>query len=254
VNIPDYRLYAYEGGEPVLQMRVVVGDEYENATPVFADSMTSVVFRPYWYVPPRIVVDELIPRVRKKRSYLARHHYEVLDASPESRVLNPRRINWSRVDPRTIRVRQKPGSTNHLGLVKFIFPNQFAVYLHDSPLRNQFARARRTSSHGCVWLEKPVELAEYVLAGQDDWDRKRIEDAMAGTQPVGDGKSGDGRAVALAQPVPVYLVYLTALVQDGVLNFRPDPYDKDRKPMAALGKLVPTDPALCEELQKLLEG
>jgi murein L,D-transpeptidase YcbB/YkuD len=254
VNIPEYRLSAYEGGKPVLQMRVVVGDEYENATPVFADSMTSLVFRPYWYVPQRIVVEELIPRVRKKRSYLVRHGFEVLDAGRESLVLNPRRINWSRVDPGKIRVRQKPGNTNHLGLVKFIFPNQFAVYLHDSPARNLFARARRTSSHGCVWLEKPVELAEYVLAGQDGWDRVRIREAMAAADPAGDGKSGDGRTVALAQPVPVYLVYLTALVQDGVLNFRPDPYGKDRKPMAALGKLVPTDPRLREEILKLLEG
>jgi L,D-transpeptidase YcbB len=245
VNIPDYRLYAYEGGKPVLQMRVVVGDEYENATPVFADSMTSVVFRPYWYVPQRIVTEELIPQARKRRSWLARHHYEVLDPARDSLVLNPRRINWARVDLRKIRVREKPGSANHLGLVKFIFPNQYAVYLHDSPFRDLFARARRTSSHGCVWLEKPVELAEYVLAGQRGWDRKSIRDAMAG---------GDERTVALAQPVPVYLVYLTAVVQDGVLNFRSDPYGKDREPMAALGKLVPTDPALGRELQKLLEG
>jgi murein L,D-transpeptidase YcbB/YkuD len=149
-------------------------------------------------------------------------------------------------------VRQKPGSTNYLGSVKFIFPNQFAVYLHDSPTRDLFARARRTSSHGCVWLEKPEELAEYVLAGQDGWDQKKIRNAMAGAEQAGDGEGGDDRTVTLKQPVPVYLVYLTALVQDGVLNFRSDPYAKDREPMAALGKLVPTDPGLCDELQKLL--
>jgi L,D-transpeptidase YcbB len=254
VNIPDYTLSAYEGGKPVLQMRVVVGDEYENATPVFADSMTSVVFRPYWYVPQRILVEEVIPRVRKKRSYLARHHYEVVDAKRESLVLNPRRINWSRVDPTRIRLRQKPGSTNHLGLVKFMFPNQFAVYLHDTPTRELFARPTRTSSHGCVWVQKPVELAEYVLAGQDHWNQKKIRAAMATAHSADSGGSADGATVTLERPVPVYIVYLTALVRDGVLNFRRDPYGKDREAMARLGKLVPTDPRLCEELQHLLPG
>jgi murein L,D-transpeptidase YcbB/YkuD len=254
VNIPDYKLYAYDGGKPVLKMRVVVGDEYENATPVFADSMTFVVFRPYWYVPQRILVEELIPRIRKKRSYLVRHNFEVLDAKRESSVLNPRRIKWSRVDPTKIRMRQKPGSTNHLGLVKFMFPNQFAVYLHDTPTRKLFTRPERTLSHGCVWVEKPVELAEYVLAGQDDWNEKKIRDAMETAHSAGDGGSADGPTVTLVRPVPVYIVYLTALVRDGVLNFRRDPYGKDREAIARLGKLLPTDPRLCEELQKLLEG
>jgi L,D-transpeptidase YcbB len=231
-----------------------VGDEYENATPVFADSMTFVVFRPYWYVPQRILVEEVIPRIRKKRSYLVRHNFEVVDAKRESLVLNPRRIKWSRVDPTKIRMRQKPGSSNHLGLVKFVFPNQFAVYLHDTPARKLFTRPKRTLSHGCVWVEKPVELAEYVLAGQDDWNEKKIRDAMETAHSAGDGGSADGPTVTLARPVPVYMVYLTALVRDGVLNFRRDPYGKDREAFGRLGKLLPTNPRLCEELQKLLEG
>jgi L,D-transpeptidase YcbB len=255
VNIPDYELYAYDRGKLVLKMPVVVGDEYENATPVFADSMTFMVFRPYWHVPQRILVEELIPRTRKKRSYLVRNDFEVLDAKRESVVLNPRRINWSRVDPTKIRMRQKPGSpTNPLGLVKFMFPNQFAVYLHDTPTRQLFTRSERALSHGCVWVENPVDLAEYVLAGQDGWDEKKIREAMETAHSAGEAGSLEGDTVALERPVPVYIVYLTAFVRDGDLNFRRDPYGKAREALARLGKLSPSDPRLCEELQKLLEG
>jgi L,D-transpeptidase YcbB len=178
----------------------------------------------------------------------------VLDAKRESLVLNPRRINWSRVDPTKIRMRQKPGSTNHLGLVKFMFPNQFAVYLHDTPTRQLFTRPERTLSHGCVWVEKPVELAEYVLAGQDDWDEKKIREAMEATHSAGEQGSVEGDTIALERPVPVYIVYLTAFVRDGDLNFRRDPYGKAREALARLGKVSPSDPRLCEELQKLLKG
>jgi murein L,D-transpeptidase YcbB/YkuD len=254
VNIPDYQLFAYDGGTQVLKMRVVVGDEYENATPVFADSMTFVVFRPYWYVPQRILVEEMIPEIRKKRSYLVRHNLEVIDAKRESRVLDPRRINWSRVDVTQIRVRQKPGNTNHLGLVKFMFPNQFAVYLHDTPTRKLFRRSNRKGSHGCVWVEQPVELADYVLAGQDDWNEQKIREAMETAHSAGEEGSPDGRTVTLVRPIPIYLVYLTAFVQDGVLNFRGDSYGKDREAIARLGRPRPSDPGLCEELQKLIEG
>jgi murein L,D-transpeptidase YcbB/YkuD len=255
VNIPDYELYAYNGGQPALKMRVVVGDEYENATPVFADSMRFVVFRPYWYVPQRILVREIIPRIKRKRSYLVRHSFEVVEAKRESRVLNPRRINWSRVDTTRIRVRQKGGSTtNPLGLVKFMFPNQFAVYLHDTPTRKLFKRPKRTLSHGCVWVEKPVELADYVFAGQDDWDEKKIREAMETAPSAGEEGSADGHTVALERPVPVYIVYLTAFVREGVVNFRRDPYGMDREAIARLGKPSPSNPRLCEELQKLVEG
>ena len=254
VNIPDYELYAYNAGKPALRMRVAVGDEYENATPVFADSMTFVVFRPYWYVPRRILMEEMIPKIRRKRSYLAWHDLEVVDARRDSLVLNPRRINWAHPDVNRIRVRQKPGSRNHLGLVKFMFPNQFAVYLHDTPIRKAFARSRRTESHGCVWVEKPVELADFVLAGQGDWNDSTVRQAMQ-PEPSPMGRRGaEGQTVKLERPVPVYIVYLTAFVRDGVLNFRADPYGKDREAMARLGKVTPSDPGLCEELQKLVGG
>jgi murein L,D-transpeptidase YcbB/YkuD len=254
VNIPDYKLSAYDAGKPVLTMRVVVGDEYDNATPVFADLMTYLVFRPYWLVPQRIFVREILPRVRKQRSYLARQGYEVVAAKRGSVVLNPRRINWRRVDLRKIRLRQKPGNTNHLGLVKFMFPNQFAIYLHDTPTRNLFTGRKRTLSHGCVWVEKPIDLADYVLAGQEGWNEMKVRQAMVTTHSATDGASVDGNTVTLARPVPVYLVYLTAFVRDGVVNFRRDPYGKDRQAIARLGKLTPTDPSLCEELQKVLGG
>ena len=255
VNIPDYKLYAYEAGEPVLVMRVVVGDEYRSATPVFADSMTSVVFRPYWYVPHRILVREIVPRVRRKRSYLVRNHFEVVDAKQESRVLNPRRINWSRVDFRKVRVRQRGGSpTNPLGLVKFMFPNQFAVYLHDTPSRKSFGSPQRAESHGCVWVEKPVELADYVLARQGAWNPTTIRQAMLKAQPASQAGRVDGRSVTLDQPLPVYIVYFTAFVRDGILNFRPDPYDRDREAIARLGKLSSSNHRLCEELLKLIGG
>ena len=254
VNIPDYKLSAYDAGKPVLTMRVVVGDEYDNATPVFADLMTYLVFRPYWLVPQRIFVREILPRLRKQRSYLARQGYEVVAAKRGSVVLNPRRINWRRVDLRKIRLRQKPGNTNHLGLVKFMFPNQFAIYLHDTPTRNLFTGRKRTLSHGCVWVEKPLDLADYVLAGQEGWNEMKVRQAMVTTHSATDGASVDGNTVTLARPVPVYLVYLTAFVRDGVVNFRRDPYGKDRQAIARLGKLTPTDPSLCEELQKVLGG
>jgi L,D-transpeptidase YcbB len=158
------------------------------------------------------------------------------------------------VDISQIRVRQKPGSTNHLGLVKFMFPNQFAVYLHDTPTRKLFYRPKRARSHGCVWVEKPVELADYVLAGQHDWNEEKIRETMETPHSAGESGSADGHTVTLERPVPVYIVYLTAFVRDGVLSFRRDPYGKDREAIPRLGKLLPTDPRLCEELQKLLEG
>jgi murein L,D-transpeptidase YcbB/YkuD len=132
-----------------------------------------------------------------------------------------------------------------------MFPNQYAVYLHDTPTPEAFDRPKRTLSHGCVWVEKPVELADYVFAGQDDWDEKKIREAME-TVPADEEERVEGHKVTLKRPVPVYIVYLTAFVREGVLNFRRDPYGKAREALARLGELRPTDPRPCEELLRLL--
>jgi murein L,D-transpeptidase YcbB/YkuD len=255
VNIPDYHLYAYDGGKETLTMRVIVGDEYGNATPVFADSMTHVVFRPQWDIPRRILVDEVIPKVQEDIYYLAKHSYEVVDTAT-NRVTDPALIDWDDLDSTNIhfRVRQKSGDDNALGNVKFMFPNQYSIYLHDTPADHLFRQNKRTLSHGCVRVEEPVKLAGYVLGGQDGWDEEKIGEAMAVRRT---GEPAHGRTVEatagplnvdLEHPIPVYLVYLTAFVRDGQLHFRDDPYQRDSRVMTRLGK---ADPTLCEKLRQL---
>jgi murein L,D-transpeptidase YcbB/YkuD len=250
VNIPDFRLRAYEGDREVFEQRVIVGEEYRNATPVFADSMTYLVFRPEWNVPPSIMVDEMLPRLQDDIYDLARHDFEVLDTEGDSLVRDPSSVDWDDVDtdePR-YRVRQKSGETNSLGLLKFMFPNRFNIYLHDTPARKLFDQPVRTLSHGCVRVEDPVQLADFVLDGQDDWNEGKIRDAMDDTTAAG------GRTVPLERPVPVYLLYLTTFVRDGELHFRNDPYGKDRRAMTRLGKPLLDEPPICEELGELLAG
>ncbi len=259
VNIPDYHLYAFDGGKRALDMRVIVGDEYGNATPVFADSMSYLVFRPRWYVPRRILVDEVIPQTRQNIYYLADNNFEVVDAKRGSTVLDPFLIDWYAVDTTNLafRVRQKSGGANSLGLVKFMFPNQFSIYLHDTPAGWLFRQQRRALSHGCVRVERPVDLAAFVLAGQDGWTDSTIRAAMHPADTSASSKSvsadtTEGRTVRLEQKVPVYILYLTAYVQDGVLNFRGDPYGKDAQAQARLGASRLTDRRRCEEIARAL--
>jgi murein L,D-transpeptidase YcbB/YkuD len=252
VNIPDYQLQAFDRGKARLAMRVIVGDEYGNATPVFADSMRYIVFRPYWYIPQRILVDEVIPQAREDDSYFESHGLQVVEAKHPSKVLDPKSIDWSDVDTADLqfRVRQPAGDANALGRVKFIFPNRFSVYLHDTPARALFQQSKRTLSHGCVRVEKPVELADYVLDGQQGWNEQKIREAMDAKDST--GRAAEGYTVRLEHPVPVYLVYLTAYMSNGVLNFRDDPYGKDRAAIGRLGKPRVRDRATCEILARLL--
>jgi len=252
VNIPDYRLYAYDEGKERFTMRVIVGEEYSHATPVFADSMTYIVFRPQWEVPRRILVDSVLPHVRKNVNYLALHSYEVVDNARNEVIADPSTINWRKLDLKNLpfRVRQKPGPRNDLGIVKFMFPNQFSIYLHDSPDDSLFQRQTRTLSNGCVRVEDPVKLAGYVLDEQEGWGEKKILEAIA-ADPT---KEIAPTTVYLKHPVPVYLLYLTAFVRDGVLQFRDDPYGKDQRAMARMGQPAPSDSSECERLKKLAEG
>jgi murein L,D-transpeptidase YcbB/YkuD len=250
VNIPDFRLRAYDGGREAFEQRVIVGDEYQNATPVFADSMTYLVFRPEWNVPSSILANEILPKLQEDIYDLARHDIEVIDTQGDSLVRDPSSIDWDDVDTGDLRyrVRQRPGENNSLGLLKFMFPNRFNIYLHDTPARKLFDQPVRTLSHGCVRVEDPVELADFALDGQDGWDEGKIREVME------DSTAARGRSVPLERPVPVYILYLTAFMREGEPHFRNDPYGKDRRAIARLGRPLLDEPPICEELSRLLGG
>ena len=197
VNVPAFRLDAYDSGQKQLSMKVVVGKEYEGrVTPVFSDTMESVVFRPYWNITPDIQAKEVGPKVASDPGYLERENMEYYK------------------DGGTTRIRQRPGGKNSLGLVKFLFPNSFNIYLHDTPAKELFNKTDRAASHGCIRLEKPAEMAQWVLG----WDADRVSAAMNGE---------DNHAVRVPQKLPVFIVYFTAYMRDGHLYFADDVYGRD---------------------------
>jgi murein L,D-transpeptidase YcbB/YkuD len=220
VNVPDFRLEAIENGRPVMDMRVVVGAP-DNKTPIFADEMTHVVFSPYWNVPPGIARDETMPKAASDPDFIARNNMEVI--GPKGEVVDPYSIDWSNASD--LRIRQRPGSGNALGGVKFIFPNNFDVYLHDTNATKLFDRIERGLSHGCVRVEQPEALARYVLRDAPEWTPEAIQQAM---------QSGQEQHVKLNAPIPVYIVYKTAWVHDGGVRFLKDLYGHDADQSATL--------------------
>jgi murein L,D-transpeptidase YcbB/YkuD len=198
VNVPSFRLDAYDSGQRVLSMKVVVGAEYNgHSTPVFADSMRWVVFRPYWIPTPNIIKTEIGPKIKTDPTYLARNDME-----------------FAKIDGQRV-LRQRPGTHNSLGLVKFLFPNEYNIYLHDTNQKSLFSQSARAASHGCIRLEKPDKLAEYVLG----WPSDSVRAAM-------DSGRND-HSVTLARKLPVYIVYFTAYERDGRLHFADDVYRRD---------------------------
>jgi murein L,D-transpeptidase YcbB/YkuD len=196
---------------------------------VFSGDMTYVEINPYWNVPPSIARNELLPKIKADPGYLAANNFELLsDWSESASVLDPRRIDWSRVRPETFayKVRQGPGPGNALGHIKFMFPNQFNVYLHDTPARSLFSRDERDFSHGCIRVQDPEQFGAFVLAKQPGWSLAQIEAAIA---------TGKRMIVPLDTPLPVHLAYLTAWVnKDGSVHFRRDVYGRDAILAAAL--------------------
>jgi murein L,D-transpeptidase YcbB/YkuD len=206
VNVPAFRLDAYDSGQRVLSMKVVVGAEYNGrATPVFSDSMRWVVFRPYWRPTDNMIKEEILPRLKWDPGYLARNDMEFT------------REGGARV------LRQRPGEHNSLGLVKFLFPNDYNIYLHDTNEKELFAKTIRAASHGCIRLEQPEKLAAYVLR----WPADSVKAAME--------HGPDNRTVALSARLPVYIVYFTAYARDGVVHFTDDVYRRDEDLKLRLG-------------------
>ena len=223
VNIPAFRLDVWERDTVALSMRVVVGKK-DTPTPIFDDAMTHVVFSPYWNVPATIANGETLPSALRDPSFLRRTNMELLDE--KGQVVDPESIDLERAGD--YKFRQRPGSGNALGLVKFMFPNEFNVYLHDTPADSLFARASRSFSHGCVRVEQPQALAEYLLKDRAEWTRETITEAM---------HAGVERTVKLREPVPVYIGYWTVdVTPDGKAAFLPDVYGLDARQAAALNE------------------
>jgi len=200
VNIPEYKLHVYEDGKLFFDMNVVVGSEAHN-TVIFSGTLNQVVFSPYWNVPPSILKNEILPGIKRNKNYLAKHNME-----------------WNGNT-----VRQKPGPKNSLGLVKFLFPNSYNIYLHDTPSKNLFGESSRAFSHGCIRLSEPKKLAEFLLRKDSTWTEQKITDAM---------HLGKEKYVRLRgkSEIPVFIGYFTAWVdQNGQLNFRKDIYGHDKK-------------------------
>ncbi|HLH78080.1 MAG TPA: L,D-transpeptidase family protein [Candidatus Binataceae bacterium] len=235
VNIPEFMLRCWNKDyRNVLQMRVVVGRSYRHKTPVFAEPMRYLVFRPYWNVPLSIQRAELVPKLARNPNYLSEHGYEVVDRSGAIITGAMDGAILAGIRSGKLSVRQRPGPKNALGLVKFIFPNSYSVYLHSTPAVALFARRRRDFSHGCIRVQDPVSLAVWVLRhNPGNWDRTHVLAAMEGER--------DSYQVNLAQPLPVLIVYTTAFVlRSGEVRFFNDIYGYDLELERALSNGVPT--------------
>jgi len=220
VNIPEFRLRALDQNNNVaLEMKVIVGLA-TNPTPLFTASLKYLIFAPYWNVPRSILLNEILRDIRKDRSYLARNRYEVVNA--ERHVVSTGDVSdetLAGLKSGEFRVRQVPGPKNALGRVKFMFPNNYDVYMHDTPTRNLFEKEQRAFSHGCIRLENPQALAEWVLRGEPDWTKERMEASLKETKPL---------QANLKTAIPVFLLYHTVTVsEDGAVHFWKDLYKQD---------------------------
>ena len=225
VNIPAFLVWGFDSlnaaGRPALSMRVVVGKALDTRTPVFVAEMEYVVFRPYWNVPYSIVRGELLPALRRDPGALAARDMEIVRGFDDATALPATPENIGQLAAGALKVRQRPGPRNALGAVKFIFPNRENVYMHDTPSTALFARTRRDFSHGCIRLEDPVAMAQFVIADQLEWTRERILVAMRGNRP---------ERVDLRRPIAVILFYTTALVDlEGKVHFYDDIYGHDAR-------------------------
>ncbi|RDV14022.1 hypothetical protein DXT99_17135 [Pontibacter diazotrophicus] len=232
VNIPEYKMYIYEDPDndpeaeraykKVMDMRVIVGKTM-HSTPIFSDKLEYVVMAPFWNVPNTIMEAEIKPKLVNNPDWLSTQNMEVVTKEKNPKNISPSSINWDNVTKENFQymVRQKPGPKNSLGMIKFLFPNEYNVYLHDTPADALFSQTSRDFSHGCVRVEQPVELAKYLLQDQPEWTESKIRSTMT---------SGEEEWVTLPTKVQVYIVYFTSWVDEkGQIHFREDLYGHDKK-------------------------
>ena len=226
LNVPEFRLRAFGGAnaaghDPELEMKVVVGEAPDHKSPILRSQLETVIFLPYWNVPASIQHVELLPEIKQDRSWVSANHFEMVTRQGE--VAGDGRVSddmLSELGTGKLQLRQKPGPKNTLGLVKFVFPNEYGVYMHDTSARWLFDRERRDLSHGCIRVEKPEDLADWVLRGQSGWSRDRVVEAMQGTESI---------SVKVKRPIQVVLMYATAVVMsNGEVRFFRDIYGEDQ--------------------------
>ncbi|MFY7911937.1 MAG: L,D-transpeptidase family protein [Emticicia sp.] len=219
VNIPEFRLHVFENKKLAWDMNVVVGKE-ASKTSIFRGDLSMVVLNPYWNIPTSIIRNEIMPKLQRGTSYLSRNNMEVLSGN---KVIDPSSVNWSKyaksIPP--FNFRQKPGNKNSLGKMKFLFPNSYSIYLHDTPSKGLFNESARAFSHGCIRLAEPRKLALYLLRNNANWSSEKVDKVL---------ETDKENIIKVKPTVPVYIVYFTTWVSSsGQLNFRKDIYDLDEK-------------------------
>ena len=236
VNIANFELDVIEQDQLVMAMRIIVGRDYRR-TPVFSDKMTYLVLSPYWQVPPSIAIKDKLPLIKEDPEYLIRENMRIfLGWGADGKEIDPKTIDWSTIDAKNFRyrLRQDPGPRNALGGTKFMFPNKYDVYIHDTPSRELFAKATRAFSSGCIRIEKPIELAEYLLKEDPQWSRETILAAIDKRLE---------KTVKLSKPIILHLLYWTAWAsEDGSVQFRDDIYGRDKRLNEALREQPPALP------------
>jgi len=222
VNVAAFDLKVVENGDTVMSMKVIVGKPYWYS-PSFSSIMTYIVFNPSWYVPNSIAIEEILPKIKEDPDYLVNEGIKVFEKGKGYRnELDASVINWADVNSDNLIYRfvQVPGIRNPLGKIKFVFPNSYDIYLHDTPAKVLFEKSSRAFSHGCIRIEKPVELAEYLLRDDPAWTRENILVMM---------ESGEDLKIKIPSPIKIHILYLTAWVdEDNVLQFREDVYGRDK--------------------------
>jgi murein L,D-transpeptidase YcbB/YkuD len=227
LNLPEFRLRAFGGSsvgpDPELEMNIIVGEGPDHRTPTLRSRLDTIIFRPSWTVPASIQRNELLPEIERNRSWISANRFELINQRGEragdGRVSDAQLSALRRGE---LTLRQKPGPKNTLGLVMFVFPNEYGVYMHDTSARWVFTRPRRDLSHGCIRVERPEDLAEWALSKQPGWSRERIEEAIEGTESV---------HVKVTRPIQLVTMYLTAVVtRDGEVHFLRDIYGEDHLP------------------------
>ena len=217
-NIPEYKLHVFENNEIVWTTNVVVGKDVKQTT-IFKGNISRIVLNPYWNIPNSIIMNEIIPNIKKDPNYLESHNMEVLSGD---KVVEASNINWDKYKkavPYTIR--QKPGKDNSLGRMKFLFPNNFNIYLHDTPSKGLFNESERAFSHGCIRVENPNKLLLHFIRNNKSWNQQKIDSILETDKEFG---------ILIKPTIPVYIVYFTAWVDsNGRLNFRDDIYDLDHQ-------------------------